>query len=416
MDTLPALQSLGIALLLGLLVGLQRERTDSLIAGIRTFPLITLLGALTAILSEPLGGWIVAAGLLGVAAVAFIGNLAAIKQNADARGITTEVAMLVMFCVGALTHIGPKSVAVAVGVAAALLLHAKPMLHAFTAKLGDEDVRAIMRFALITFIILPVVPDEPIGPLRVVNPHHVWLMVVLVVGISLLGYVAHKVLGPRRGLLAAGFLGGLISSTATTVAHARRARSAAAPSQFASIFVISVAGVVLYARMMAEIAIVAPAHAHVMLPPIAALAAVAAVLAAVVWRFVSPDGDPPDSQANPSELKTAIVFALLYAGVTLAVAYAQRELGNTGLFAVAAISGLTDMDAITLSTSKLAQNGTIDPHTAWRAIVVANCSNIIFKFGLACTIAGSAFARKLAPVTLVLLTFAAAIALFWPRP
>lgn len=411
---MPALESLGIALLLGLLVGLQRERTDSHLAGIRTFALITVLGAMSALLSLQFGGWVMGGALVAIAAAVVIGNVAALKAGVDARGITSEIAIFVMFGVGALLVPGPKVVAVVVGVATALVLHSKPVLHGFTKKLGDEDVRAIMRFALISCIILPVIPDQTYGPFNVVNPHQVWLMVVLVVGLSLGAYIAYKFLGKSAGLILGGLLGGLISSTATTVSHARRSKSASPGQMRAAVFVILLATAVLHIRLLVEISVAAPGHTGRMLPPVIALTTLAFALAAISWRTAARDSDPLPTQENPTQMRTALVFAGMYAVVTLAVAAAEHYLGDSGTYVVAVVSGITDMDAITLSTSGLAAGDKLSPDSAWRSVLIASVSNLTFKFIVAWSLGGRPLAKRLAPYFGALAVGAVAIVLFWP--
>ncbi|MEC9372246.1 MAG: MgtC/SapB family protein, partial [Planctomycetota bacterium] len=196
MDATSMFMALGISLALGLLVGLQREKAASQVAGIRTFALVALFGTVCGLVVEPMGGWIAGAGLLAVAAASAMANFAKVRRGDVEPGITTEIALVLMFGVGVLLAVEEaRAVAVAVGVATAALLHAKGALHRFVERLGDKDVRAIMQFAVITFVILPVLPDKTFTALEVLNPRHIWLMVVLVVGISLGGYVAYKLVG-----------------------------------------------------------------------------------------------------------------------------------------------------------------------------------------------------------------------------
>ena len=229
---------LGISLLLGLLVGLQREHAASGIAGMRTFPLITVLGTLSALMAPSLGNWIIPAAMFGLAAVIVVGHVVQLRQVEPHTGTTTDMAMLVMFAVGAYLVVGPMVVAVAVGGGVAVLLQYKPEMHRVAQKLGDEDLRAIMQFVLISCIILPVLPNKNFGPssllglttnaLDVFNPFETWLMVVLIVGMSLGGYIFYKFFGRDAGILLGGVLGGAISSTAATVSYARRAKGSAA--------------------------------------------------------------------------------------------------------------------------------------------------------------------------------------------
>src|SRR5258706_1935773 len=206
------LTRLGIALGLGLLVGMQRERTDSHLAGIRTFPLITMLGTVAGLLALRFGGWVVAAGLLSLAAIVIFSNRARADLPPD-PGITTEVATLLMFGVGAYLVPGYASVAVALVGTVAVLLHLKPEMHAFARRVGDKDFKAIMQFVLVTLVILPVLPNREYGPYQILNPFKIWVLVVLIVGISLGGYIAYKFLGATSGSLVAGVLGGISSTT-----------------------------------------------------------------------------------------------------------------------------------------------------------------------------------------------------------
>jgi uncharacterized membrane protein (DUF4010 family) len=191
-DLTTAFQTLGVSLGLGLLVGMQRERVQAPLAGVRTFALISLFGTLTAMLSLTLGPWLVAAGVLGVAAMTAMGNAVNLKLTRPDPGITTEIAILLMYAIGAYLVLGHVQVAVVLAGGVAVLLHAKPEMHGFVKRLGETDMKAVMQFVLITLVILPILPDRPYGPFQVLNPREIWRMVVLVVAISLGGYVALK--------------------------------------------------------------------------------------------------------------------------------------------------------------------------------------------------------------------------------
>ncbi len=204
MELVTAFQTLGISLGLGLLVGIQRERVDAPLAGVRTFALITLLGTLTGMLALSLGPWVVGAGVLAVAITTAMGNILALKQKRNGTGITTEIAILLMYGIGAYLVFGPREVAVVLAGGIAVLLHAKPVMHRFVDRLGESDMRVMMQFVLITLVILPVLPDRDFGPFQVLNPREIWQMVVLVVGISLLGYIALKLYGKGRGIVLSG--------------------------------------------------------------------------------------------------------------------------------------------------------------------------------------------------------------------
>ena len=372
---------LGISLLLGLLVGLQREHTDSARAGMRTIPLITVLGTVCAMLGLEFGGWIVAAGLLGIVAVLAVAKLAGTKSDDFDLGTTTDVAVLLMFGVGALLVVGPMVVAIAIGGGVAVLLQLKPELHGFAKKLGDEDLRAIMQFVLITCIILPVLPNQTYGPLDVLNPRETWLMVVLIVGMSLTGYIVYKFFGRTAGILLGGILGGAISSTATTVSYARAARGRRTGTASAAI-VIMIASTVVFVRVLVEIAVVSPDFLRTTAGPLLILMALTMVPSLGVWYWVRRRPSPMPEQKNPTQLRSAVFFGLMYALVLFALAGAKQYVPDGGLYLVAALSGLTDMDAITLSTARMSLGDETIAAEGWRLIVVASLANLLFKAGI----------------------------------
>jgi uncharacterized membrane protein (DUF4010 family) len=413
MDLMDVFQPLGIALGLGLLVGLQRERTNARLAGFRTFPLVTLSGALCALLGKDFGGWLVVAGLAGVALVIAAGNLSAPKDGSVDPGLTTEAAMLVMFLDGAYVVVGHTAAAVAIGGGVAVLLHLKPQMHAFAARIGERDLKAVMQFVLVALVILPVAPDRYFGPFGVLNPFRVWLMVVLIVGISLGGYVAYKLFGQRYGILSGGILGGLISSTATTVSYARRARETPAIADTVAL-VILLASTVVFVRILILLNITAPQFLRAAGPPLAAMLGVATLSTLVPWwrrRRAAAAWPEPD---NPTELRTALVFALIYAVVVVAIAAAKHYFGPGALYVVAILSGLTDMDAITLSTGQLVTTAKLGAEDGWRVILAASLSNLCFKGGVAAVLGGRSLFRHVFWPFAMLLAAGLAILLLWP--
>jgi len=373
-------QHLAIALGLGFLVGIQRESVASPLAGIRTFPLITIFGTICALLGPVFGGWIVGVGLVALAALIFVGRITGTKDAAVDVGLTTEVAMLLMYAIGAYLVVGQRAIAIALGGGVAVLLHFKGELHGFVDKLGANDLKAIMQFVLISLVILPVLPNRTFGPYAVLNPRHIWLMVVLIVGISLGGYITYKFFGQSAGILLGGVLGGLISSTATTVSYARRAKETPESSSLAAL-VILIASTVVFGRLILEIALVAPHFLPQASLPLVLLLLTMVVLSIFPWLWNRNDKSELPPQENPSELKPAIFFGLLYGVVLFVVAAVKEHFGAGGLYVVAALSGLTDVDAITLSTSQLVNAGRLDGGQGWRLIVVAALSNLVFKAG-----------------------------------
>ncbi|HUE72267.1 MAG TPA: MgtC/SapB family protein [Pirellulaceae bacterium] len=421
-DTRSIFQQLGISLALGLLVGLQRQHRRSLIAGLRTFPLITVLGTLAATFDRtlPSGGWMTPSGFIGLTVVVAISMVYELRREDADVGITTEAAILLMYLVGAYVVLGDRIVAIAVGAGVAVLLQFKPELHGFAARLGDEDLRAIMTFALITCIILPVLPNttyQLVPPLNVLNPFEIWTMVVLMVGISLGGYLTYKFLGRTAGVLLGGLLGGAISSTATTVTYARRSGESEDSSRLATVVVV-IASAVVYLRVIVEIAAVAPRWWTVLVPPIALMMGASAVTAGVAWLRIRHATEQMPEQRNPTELKSALVFAALYAGVLLALTASKTYLGGQGLYGVAVLSGLTDMDAITLSVSRLVgldpQRGGIAPAQAWRLIVLATMANLVFKWTMCLLIGKRRFAWEVGALFAVPLIAGGLLLWLWP--
>ena len=407
------LQSLGVALGLGLLVGLQREWEHNKLAGLRTFAFVSLFGALSAMLAQAHGGWVMGAALVAFAAITVPGYVASLRDKDADPGLTTEIALLVMFATGAITMLGHRMIAVVIAGSVMVLLQGKKPLHQMVHKIGEDDLREIARLVLIGLVILPVLPNKSYGYEGVLNPFAIWLMVVLIVGISLAAYLASKFLGRSRGAAIAGILGGLISSTATTASVARRSKESQIHAQpLAVITLISAA--VVFVRVIVEVMIVGSGVVERILPPLLAMLALTGTVAAVSYRLALKAELQSSEETPPSELKGAVMFGLLYVIVLFAVSFAKEHFGQTGLFTVAAISGLTDMDAITLSTASLSNAGQLDATTAWRVIMTGGLANILFKTALVVGMGSRAFIKP------VLLGFTAtfvggvAILVFWP--
>ena len=413
MNTALVFQHLAIALGLGILVGLEREWVTSPLAGIRTFPMITIFGAISAILSQQLGGWVIASSVIALAGFVVVGNVAKLQSGEVDPGMTTEMAMLLMFAVGAMVGLGFTGIGVTVGGVVAVLLHWKRPMHDFVKRMGESDLQAVIRMVLIALVILPVLPNQTYGPYQVLNPFRIWLTVVLIVGISLVAYVAYRLLGAKAGTVLAGVFGGLISSTATTVSFARQSRGSPSLTGMAAV-VIVIASAIVFIRVIFEIWVVAPGIFWETAPPLMAMLLFMATIAIGVYLFSRADTTPPPVHEAPSELRAAVVFGLLYAVVLLAVAAAQEHFGQAGLYVVAGVSGLTDMDALTLSTAQLVNNQQMDSDTGWRLIIVAGMSNIVFK-GAVVGVMGNpkVFARVAVGFAMALASGALLLA-FWP--
>lgn len=410
----PIFLHLAVALGLGLLVGVQRERREDPLAGVRTFPLITLLGGLAAEFSLQLDSvWIFALGLAALGALLVAGYAGVGRTGKYPPGLTTEVAALYMYVVGGLVVIGAVTVGVVMGGLCALLLHLKEPMEGFADRLTKGDLKSIMQFAAIALVVLPVLPDRTYGPYGVLNPYEIWLMVVLIAGISLAGYVLYKLLGARAGTLLGGALGGLISSTATTASYARHAKVNPALAPQVAV-VVMIASTVAYGRIFLEVALAAPTVLPAMAPPLLIVAFANVVICAVAlltWKGSA--GEFP-VQDDPTELRTALIFAALYGGIIFAVAAARDVYGDQGLYVVAFMSGLADVDAITLSTANLVEAGRLDAAPGWRAIVLASLSNLGFKGALAGVLGGGALLLRLAPLFAASIAAGLAVLRFWP--
>jgi uncharacterized membrane protein (DUF4010 family) len=384
-----------IALGLGLLVGLQRQRDASPLAGIRTFALASLLGAISGSLAGTTGDWLIAAGLFSLASLLIVANLLAARKPDYDPGLTTELALLVIYLVGVLATRGQHALAVVLGASTAVLLHLRTRLHTLARGLTDTDMRAIMQFVVVALVVLPVLPDREFGPGGVLNPRQVWWMVVLITGIGLASYIVSKLISGRSGAVAAGLLGGLISSTATTASYSRSSRTGADPQATALIaLVIMLASSVVFGRVLVLVGTVSPDHFRQVSPPIWAMLALTGGLSQVLWWRGRGETRPAPLPANPSELRIALGFAVLYAIILLAVTYARQFFGDRGLFAVALLSGLTDMDAITLSTANLVQRGQLEPRLGGKVVVVASLSNLAFKAGIVSLLGSPALRRR----------------------
>ncbi len=408
------LLALGVAVALGLLVGLQRETTDDRVAGLRTFTLITALGCVLSLLDGQTGAWWLSlGGLLSIAAIAVLGNVAQWRSDQTSPGMTTEVAMLLMFAVGVLVGAGVRVPAIVLAGTVAILLHWKEPLHGLVDRIGAHELKALFNLVLIALVILPILPDRTFGPYDVLNPSNIWRMVVLISGISLSAYVVHRWLGATRGAIVAGVLGGLISSTATTVSFARQAKDAPKTAWAVSLVLI-IASTIVNVRILVEIGIVDRELLMRSLPPMAALTALMIALCIYAWVRARGEEAAQVDYENPGQLKAALVFGALYALVLLIVAAVSDAFGEGALYLVALVSGLTDVDAITLSTARLHGTGAASTETSWRVIMVALASNLAFKTGVVATLGGVPLLRRCGALFLVTILGVVAIVLLWP--
>ena len=406
----------GTAILLGALIGIEREKRKAEeeetghIAGLRTFILLALLGAAAGWLSRNLSTpWILVAALLIVGVVVVAGYFVTARSGQEGKGLTTEVAAVVVFLLGAMIMLGHGELAIGLGVITAAVLAYKQPLHGFVEKLGWEDVYAGVRLLIATFIALPLLPNEAIDPWGALNPYKLWLLVILISSLSLVGYVLTRLLGSTRGTALTGLAGGLASSTAVTLSFAREGRD---KPQMANALAcgILLAWAVMFIRVLVLVAVVNRALLMPLLVPFVVMAAVVAGSAA--WLYYS-DGSPDKGARtkgalnkgtrtketsnqgdiagkNPFSLTAAAKFAALFAVVLLAVKIVQQTMPPSGLYAVAALSSRR-CGRHHPSMAELAKAG--EAGVAAIAIVIAALSNTLVKCAMAVVLAGMSLGK-----------------------
>lgn len=381
LDLLTAGRLFSTSLGIGLLVGHERERKDDS-RGLRTFALVALLGTLFAVLSRTLAlPVMVPVGLLAVVAIA-IAAYWHDHRRAVEPPTTSMVAMALTGGLGVLCGLDQIELAVPLAIVVATLLYFKGELHGFAGRIGRDDLIPVLQFGALTFIGLPLLPDRAFGPYGSLNPHEIWLMVVLVAGVGLAGYLALRFAGQRYGAPLAAIAGGLVSSTATTLVFARHARAGGGVALHA--LMILLANLTMLIRLTLMGALVQPS----LLPGLATTmgAALAAALPFVLWLQprARRESDLPLPQVrNPTHLRVALGFGLAYGLVSLLSAWGAARLGDGALYAIAAVSGLTDVDAITLSSFRLFGAGQIGDRAAVATVAIAVVSNLAFKAGIA---------------------------------
>jgi uncharacterized membrane protein (DUF4010 family) len=393
---LAALPRYVVALAIGLLMGLERERNPAAKAGLRTFALTALFGVLAAHLGTALDAiWLIPAGLLLVGAMMIAAYLHDPVEDGD-PGTTTVAALMLCYGLGVLVWHDEIQLAVMLGIAATMLLYFKPELRGWSQRMSRHDLLSVLQFAVLSLIILPLVPNRNYGPFGAINPYQIWWMVVLIAGVGLAGYAALRLVGQQRGAVMLGLLGGLVSSTATTLTFSRHARANEAMLPI-SVIVIVLANLVVQVRLGVLAAVLAPGVLPQLLPVLIGGLVVGALGAAYGVRRLKPQGEMPAlAMGNPTELRTALGFGLMYAMVLLAAAWLSDWLGTRGLYAVALVSGLTDVDAITLSSLRLHNLDKLPVAGVVNVVTLATLSNLVFKSALALAVGGWHMARHAA--------------------
>jgi uncharacterized membrane protein (DUF4010 family) len=402
--------SLATALAVGLLIGLEREQSKtepgqgSAIGGVRTYPIFALVGALATML-ETASMWLPLVSLLGVFALVSISYAADVRRSdGKEHGVTTEISIIGTYLLGALAcsrgviePMAERLVIVAgLGIVVAFLLSSKPLFHGFVSRVSREDFFATVKFLIVAVIVVPLLPDRAIGPLEAINPRKLGLLVVTISGLSFIGYVAMRLWGAKRGLLAGAALGGLVSSTAVTLSFAGRTKKEPKLAPVAA-GAIAIAWTIMLGRVGVLVAIVDPQLLRTLAYPLVAMMLASVVGLLITFRRT----EAHDGQLvleNPFELGSAVKVTLMFAVVLLVTKAANAYLGSEGLYLAAALGGTTDVDAVTLSSAQLAAGGAASAFVAVTSIAIAIAVNTMVKTGLAAGIGGWVLGRRVAVV------------------
>ena len=394
------LERLGVALAIGLLIGMERgwERRDrpegSRTAGFRTFGLIGLLGGITAMIGGDSRVLLLSAVALALGAALVAGYWRETAREPDIS-LTTAIAGLITFGLGAIAGAGDRITASGVAVVVTLLLGIKPELHEMLRRIDRTELLATLRLLLISLVLLPILPNHEYGPWQAFNLYRIWWMVVLVAGISYVGYFATRLFGEHRGVLLTGFFGGLASSTAVALEFSRREERAPAEQNLMGAGIV-VASAVMFPRIWLILIGVQSGLAQTLLVTLftAGLTGLA-IAAGLAWRARGHAlEDLRVDHDNPLDLAIAVRFGAIIAIIMVLTRAANAWLGSRGLCAFAAIAGLVDVDALTLTAASMSGAKQVSPAIAGLAVLIAAAVNTVVKVGIAATIAGSALSLR----------------------
>jgi uncharacterized membrane protein (DUF4010 family) len=416
------IQRLAVATGIGLLVGVERgwrEREAGAgmrTAGIRTFALAGLLGGVLAAIATALGDKVAGAIVIGVGFVAFTATFAAFRMreliHEEHYGFTTVVAAMATNALGAYAVVGDQVVAVAAGVAVTVILAVREALHGWLSRLAWKELRAAIVLAAMTFLALPVIPDQSYGPFGGVNPRQVWLLAVVLAAVSFAGYAAVKRLGAGHGFLVAAAAGGLVSSTAVTVTAARRAAAGEAKNSLLAASA-ALASAVSFGRTLAVIAALNSAVAiHAAAPLAAAAITAVAVTGVLAWRQLRAPSKSRLQLRNPFSLRETLALALMLGGVLFVARAGAAWFGSAGALTAAVLAGAVDTDSAAYSMAELAR-GTLPEALAAQGLLLAVTANNLFKLVISAALGGGGYALPAAFAFIVPLAAGAATALLF---
>lgn len=400
---------LGVALGLGLLIGIERGWTQrdhpagTRVAGVRTFALIGLLGGLLGLLTTGPANWLAIAagvGTIGLIVVGYRGELTAATPD---RSVTNAIAAIITLCLGMLAVLGQARVAIVSAGAVMALLTSRARIHAWVRSLDDTDIKATAQFAVIALVVLPLLPDAGFGPFGAINPRSLWIVVVFVTGLSFAGYWAGKKLGAARGTLAAATIGATYSSTAITAELARRLRSAGDDAPMLRAGIASATAVMLL-RVLVLTGILVPQGFRAFAQIVAPAALIAAVLALRDIRRVTVGDGAPLPARNPFALGPAIGFAIMVGIIVIASKWAIQAFGDNGLTTLLALTGLYDVDSAIITVGNLGP-GQISPERSGVILALPILVNTLLKGAIVLVLARS----KRGPAAAVPLALTAAV-------
>lgn len=383
-----------IAIALGSLIGLEREyaklkRKGHAYAGIRTFPLISLFGAISAYLGELITPWILVVNMFLMGLLIISAYFAVSGKSLKYLGATSEVAGFLTFFIGVLAYYGEIKFAIMIAIVITVILYARSMLHHFAKRIKAGELRDTLKFAVIAFVILPLLPNKAYGPLELFNPYVIWLMVVFISGISFVGYILMKWFG-EKGIELAGIFGGLVSSTAVTSSFALRSKKEKKIYK-ALILGVVLANSIMFVRILIEVFVINRVLFNEMIFPMSILIALCTLSSIIIW-WRSKDAKGKVELDSPFTLGPALKFGAFFALILALVKIADVYLSSSGVYVVSFISGLADVDAITVSLSQLAKTD-LALETAKRGIMIAALTNVGVKGGIAYLFGGKKFGR-----------------------
>lgn len=376
-------QRLGIALLIGLLIGMEREfsrgKDQNSFAGARTFPIIALFGYVAAMLSSIISLWMYPVFFFTFIMIVSISYFVTAREGQ--LGITTELAAILVFILSGMIFWNIILLSAIIAIIVAALLSLKTQVHTFVEKINEEDIFAFLKLSLVTIIILPLLPDKTFGPHNILNPRIIWYMVIFIAGISFLGYLLTKFIGYQKGIKYTGIFGGFVSSTALTFAYSKKSNAnVEVVKNYAAGIIL--ACTIVYPKVFLEIYVVNASLAMTMLIPLVILTAVGVLHSVILWRQTKTAALNGETVVkNPFELKSALFFGLIFGAILFVSKLSQIYFGEKGVLLVSFISGLPNIDAIVLSVSQLAGKS-FNEITAAKGILLALLANSLLKFAL----------------------------------